>query len=146
MIFKTCKSHNCNKKGLWHEDRWAPLQPGWHCVTVGLKTKVYQSPKLRPPWNGLYLVISCNTLHYTSRNQNKEQVLLLIFSGWLWFRLNSACDRAWLERGSQWVYQTAGPSQNQRHWWWILFIIGGSSPDMTLVECKASVEVQGLCL
>lgn len=38
-------------------------------------TKVGQSSKLRPPWTGPYLVISCNAPLYTIRDQKKEQVL-----------------------------------------------------------------------
>lgn len=38
-------------------------------------TKVGQSSKLRSPWTGPYLVISCNAPLYTIRDQKKEQVL-----------------------------------------------------------------------
>lgn len=38
-------------------------------------TKVGQSSKLRPPWTGPYLVISCNAPLNTIRDQKKEQVL-----------------------------------------------------------------------
>lgn len=124
--------------------------PGDIVYKLDSTTKVGRSSKLRPPWKDLYLVISCKASHYTFSNQNKEQVLhydrlklykerdipmwLRCLCHRLWkhcfrrFRLNSACDRAQSERGSQCVYLMAGPSQNQRHRWWILFIIGGSSP------------------
>lgn len=49
--------------------------PGDIVYKLDSTTKVGQSSKLRPPWTGPYLVISCNAPLYTIRDQKKEQVL-----------------------------------------------------------------------